>query len=116
VLGVEAWTTIRYLNAQGVGIRAMCRQLGVSRTAVLDALRSAGPPRYQRPARPNPQLVANEAQIHRWFFEQHLIGSRILRELRAAKQIGCSTESNRLSLTASPIPLCGARRGHPGAQ
>jgi hypothetical protein len=25
VLGVEAWTTIRYLNAQGVGIRAICR-------------------------------------------------------------------------------------------
>jgi hypothetical protein len=30
VLGVEAWTTIRHLNAQGVGIRAICGQLGVS--------------------------------------------------------------------------------------
>ena len=27
--------------------------------------------------------MAYEAQIHRWFFEQHLIGSRILCELRA---------------------------------
>ncbi len=74
MLGVEAWTTIRYLNAQGVGIHAICRQLGVSRTAVRHALRSEGLPRYQRPSRPNPQLVAYEAQIHRWFFEQHLIG------------------------------------------
>ena len=82
MLGVEAWTTIRYLQAQGVGIRAICRQLGVSRTAVRHALRSAGLPRYQRPTRPNPQLVAYEAQIHRWYFGQHLIGSRILRELR----------------------------------
>jgi transposase len=82
VLGVEAWTTIRYLNAQGVGIRAICRQLGVSRTAVRHALRSEGPPRYQRPARPNPQLAPYEGQIHTWYFGQHLIGSRILRELR----------------------------------
>src|SRR5215831_6029971 len=66
VLGVEAWTTIRYLNAQGVGIRAICRELRVSRTAVRHALRSEGPPRYQRPARPNPQLVPYEAQIYTW--------------------------------------------------
>jgi transposase len=53
VLGVEAWTTIRYLQAQGVGIRAICRQLGVSRTAVRHALRRDGPPHYQRPVRAN---------------------------------------------------------------
>jgi transposase len=82
VLGVEAWTTIRYLQAQGVGIRAICRQLGVSRTAVRHALRSDEPPHYQRPQRPNYQLVPYEAQIHAWYFGQHLIGSRILRELR----------------------------------
>ena len=67
MLGVEAWTTIRYLQAQGVGIRAICRQLGVSRTAVRHALRSDGPPRYERPARPNQQLVPYEAQIHAWY-------------------------------------------------
>lgn len=83
MLDVEAWTTIRYLNAQGVGIRAICRQLGVSRTAVRHALRSDGPPQYQRPVRPNPQLVPYAAQIHTWYFGQHLIGSPILRELRA---------------------------------
>ena len=46
------------------------------------ALRSEGPPRYQRPDRPNPQLAPYEAQIHVWYFGQHLIGPRILRELR----------------------------------
>lgn len=82
MLGVEAWTTIRYLPAQGVGIRAICRQLGVSRTAVRRALRGDGPAHYQRLARPNQRLVPYEAQIHAWYFGQHLIGSRILRELQ----------------------------------
>jgi transposase len=91
VLGVEAWTTIRYLQAQGVGIRAICRQLGVSRTAVRHALRSDGPPHYQRPGRPNRQLVPFEAQIHAWYFGQHLIGSRILRELRKLGYTGGRT-------------------------
>ena len=27
MLSVEAWTTIRYLAAQGMGIRAICREL-----------------------------------------------------------------------------------------
>ena len=49
MLGVEAWTTIRYLQAQGVGIRAICRQLGVSRVRLMsnnprkfEALHAAG--------------------------------------------------------------------------
>jgi transposase len=91
VLGVEAWTTIRYLQAQGVGIRAICRQLGISRTAVRRALRSDEPPHYQRPARPNPQLAAYETQIHAWYFGQHLIGSRIVRELRKLGYTGGPT-------------------------
>ncbi len=80
MLGVEAWTTIRYLNAQGVGYARSVAN-SESRTAVRHALRSDGAPRYQRPARPNQQLAPYEAQIHRWYFGQHLIGSRILREL-----------------------------------
>jgi hypothetical protein len=37
---VEAWRTIRYLNAEGVEMDAIYRQLGVSRTTVRHALRS----------------------------------------------------------------------------
>jgi transposase len=81
---VEAWTTIRYLHAQGMGIRAICREVGVSRKAVRRALRIDGMPRYSRPERPNPKLVPFEADIRRMYFTEHLIGSRILRELRPA--------------------------------
>ena len=80
---MEAWTTIRYLHAQGLGIRALCRELSVSRKAVRRALRTEGVPRYERPARPNPKLVPFEARIRELYFREHLIGSRILRELRA---------------------------------
>lgn len=88
---MEAWTTIRYLQAQGRPIRAICRELGVSRKAVRRALRGDGPPRYERPPRPNPQLVPFEAQIQTWYFGEQLIGSRIIRELRARGYTGSSS-------------------------
>jgi len=94
VLGVEAWTTIRYLQAQCVGIRAICRQLGVSGTAVRRALPADAPAQYQRPARPNLQLMPYEAQIHAWYFGQRLIGSRILRELGKVGYTGGLTAMN----------------------
>jgi transposase len=83
VLRVEAWTTIRYLHVQGTPIRAICRELGVSRNTVRQALRGESPPKYQRLPKPNPALVPFEAQIRTWFFSEKLIGSRILRDLRA---------------------------------
>ena len=83
MLSVEAWTTIRYRHAQGLGIRAIARELNLSRKAVRRALRTEGVPHYQRPARPNPQLVPYEARIRALYFQEHLIGSRILRELQA---------------------------------
>jgi len=88
---VEAWTTIRYLQAQGLGIRAICRELGISRKAVRRALRTEGVPRYQRPSRPNPKLVPFEAQIRVLYFREHLIGSRIIRELRGAGYDGSAS-------------------------
>ncbi len=88
---MEAWTTIRYLQAQGLGIRAICRELGVSRKAVRRALRTEGAPRYRRPARPNPKLVPFEARIRELYFRERLIGSRIIRELRAAGYTGSAS-------------------------
>jgi transposase len=85
---VEAWTTIRYLHAEGTPIRAICRELGVSRNTVRQALRSEGTPKYERPPKPNPKLAAFEAQIRTWYFGQKLIGSRILRELEALGYTG----------------------------
>ena len=80
---MEAWTTIRYLHAQGTPIRAICRELGVFRNTVRQALRGDSPAKYERPPKPNPALAPFEAQIRTWFFSEKLIGSRILRELRA---------------------------------
>jgi transposase len=91
VLSVEAWTTIRYLHAQGMGIRAITRELSLSRKAVRRALRSDGVPRYQRSKRPNRQLVPFEARIRELYFRDHLIGSRIFRELRKLGYTGSAS-------------------------
>src|SRR5687767_9999536 len=91
LLSVEAWTTIRYLAAQGVGIRAICRELRVSRKAVRRALRTEGVPKYERPSRPNPKLEPFEARIRELYFRDHLIGSRIVRELRKVGYSGSTS-------------------------
>ena len=56
MISVEAWTTIRYLKAQGLGTRKIAVQAGVARNTVKRAIRSEGPPKYERPPRPNPKL------------------------------------------------------------
>src|SRR5689334_121335 len=87
------------MHAQGTSIRAICRELGVSRNTVRQALRSAGPPKYERPPRPNPKLAAFEDQIKTWYFGEKLIGSRIVRELRAAGYDGHRSAVYRLLAT-----------------
>lgn len=49
VIDVEDWAEIRRLHrAEGLGIKSIARRLGVARNTVRDALRSGGPPRYER--------------------------------------------------------------------
>jgi transposase len=91
LLSVEAWTTIRYLHAQGVGIRAICREVGVSRKAVRRALRTEGVPGYRRTKRPNPKLAPFEARIRELYFREQLIGSRIVREVRGQGYTGSAS-------------------------
>jgi len=50
MISVEAWTTIRYLKAQGLGTHTTAREEGVARNTVRNALHSEGLPRSQRPA------------------------------------------------------------------
>ena len=80
---MEAWTTIRYLRAQGKTIRAIARELGLSRNTVRAALREENPPTYTRLPRANRKLAPFLAQIEEMVVGQKFIGSRILRELRA---------------------------------
>src|SRR5215207_4227279 len=74
-----------------MGIRAITRELSLSRKAVRRALRSEGVPHYQRPPRPNPQLVPFEACIRELYYREHLIGSRILRELHKLGYTGSAS-------------------------
>jgi transposase len=49
VINVEDWAEIRRLHrAEGMGIRAIARHLGVARNTVREAVRSDSPPRYAR--------------------------------------------------------------------
>ncbi|MBI4492516.1 MAG: helix-turn-helix domain-containing protein [Chloroflexi bacterium] len=57
MLTVEGYTTIRYLHAQGKSIRAIAKELGVTRQMVRRALREERVPHYQRPARPSWAVV-----------------------------------------------------------
>jgi transposase len=81
MISMEAWTTIRYLRAQGKGIKRIARELGVSRNTVRLALQREGPPHYERPPQRKSKL-----EPYREFIQelrgQGLIGSRILKELK----------------------------------
>jgi len=82
MISVEAWTTIRYLKAQGLGTRTIAKEVGVARNTVKHALCSEGPPKYQRQSRPNPKLEPFREEVRRMLTNDHFIGSRILKELR----------------------------------
>ena len=88
---MEAWTTIRYLRAQGKSIRSIAKELEVARNTVRSALHSQGPPVYTRPKRPNPKLAPFTGQIREMYFGKKFIGTRILRELRALGYKGGKT-------------------------
>lgn len=91
MITVEAWTTIRYLKAQGKSIRGIAKELGMSRNTVRAALSAEAPPHYTRPPRPNRKLAPFLKQIEEMAVEQHFIGSRILRELRLLGYDGGAT-------------------------
>ena len=88
---MEQWTTIRYLSAQGKGIRELSRELGISRQAVRRALAAESQPRYERPTRANPKLEPHLATVRELYCTKQLIGSRIYRELQAVGYKGGRT-------------------------
>lgn len=91
MMSVEEWATIRYLHAQGKGIREIGRELSISRNTVRSALERAEVPRYTRPRRPFPELDRFEGEIRRMYLEEGFIGTRILRELLRQGYRGKST-------------------------
>jgi transposase len=91
LLSMEGWTTIRYLQAQGKSIHVIAKEMGVTRKVVRRALRSEGPPGYERAKRTNPKIEPFLAQIRELHFTKHLIGTRILREIQAKGYSGGRT-------------------------
>ncbi|MDE3076672.1 MAG: IS21 family transposase [Chloroflexota bacterium] len=88
---MEQWATIRYLHAQGKGVREIARELSLARQTVRRALESGSRPQYTRTQPANRQLASFEAQVRELYFSKHLIGSRILRELRKSGYTGGKT-------------------------
>lgn len=101
---MEGWATIRYLHAQGKGIRAIAKELGIARKTVRHALRTEGSPKYERAKRPNPELDPFCPTIRELYFQKHLIGSRILREVRAKGYTGGSTPLYAYLRTLRVVP------------
>jgi transposase len=91
MISVEGWTTIRYLHAQGKGVRTIAKEVGLARNTVRAAIRDTRPRSRTRAKRPNQQLVPYAEQIRHMALSQQLIGSRILRELRSLGYRGGST-------------------------
>ena len=65
VIDLEEWAEIRRLHrAEGMGIKAIVRRLGVARNTVRDALRSDEAPKYTRDS-PGSAVDAHEPAIRR---------------------------------------------------
>lgn len=63
---MEDWAEIRRLHrAEGMGIKAIARRLGIARNTVRDALRSEVPQRYERGGRAPQSNGPNEPTIRR---------------------------------------------------
>jgi len=93
---MEAWAAVRQLHAQGHSVRRISRELHLSRQTVRHALGSPEPPRYQRKPTENQQLAPFVALIQQMTMDQHLIGSRILNEIRARGYRGSAAAFYRL--------------------
>jgi transposase len=82
VLSLDQWTTIRTLAAQGKGVRAIAREVGVDRKTVRRAIAQQGQPRYHRGPRPNRELEKLRPVLESWLFgKEPLRGSVIYERL-----------------------------------
>jgi len=81
MISMDEWLTIRTLRTNGISIRQIARQLGITRNTVRKYLRRDRPPRYAPGQRLNPVLTRYEAEI-KVMLARGFIGSRILAELR----------------------------------
>jgi transposase len=80
VVGVEQWAEIRRMRfVAGLSIKEIARRTGRDRNTVRRALRSQGPPRYERRPRPL-KLDAFREEIHRLLREDGELPGQVIRE------------------------------------
>jgi transposase len=80
---VEQWAEIRRLHfVKGLSIREVARRSGLSRVTVRRALRSAAPPRYERPARQG-KLEPHKPEIERLLHDEPRMPAKRIREFIA---------------------------------
>lgn len=83
MLRLEEWVDIESRYAAGQSIKAIARELGVSRNTVRAALRREGPPRYERRGKPG-KLAAYEPYLLQRLAEfPELTAKRLYEEIRA---------------------------------
>jgi transposase len=116
VLKVEDWAEIRRLyRAEGVSIREIVRQLGVSRNTVRSAVRSDSPPEFNRQRRPS-AVDLFEGEIRRLLSEHPRMPTTVIAE-RIGWSRGMTILKDRVRelrpLFVPPDP-CGRTEYQPG--
>jgi len=81
MISMDEWFTIRTLKNNGMAIKQIARQLGLTRNTVRKYLRQDQAPRYAQGQRLHPRLRRYEDEI-KVMLARGFIGSRILAELR----------------------------------
>ncbi len=79
---MEEWTTIRLLNRKGKSIRAISKELNISRNTVRKALRNDNIPIFNSSDSRKSILDEYKEDIERMLYKDKFIGSRILSEIR----------------------------------
>ncbi|WP_228255331.1 helix-turn-helix domain-containing protein [Ornithinimicrobium avium] len=101
---MEDWALIRRLARDGVPKAAIARQLGISRTTVIKAANSEGPPRYVRKSGPT-SFTPFEAQVRALLAETPDMPATVLAErVGWTGSIRCFGDNvNRVRADARPI-------------
>lgn len=122
MIRVEQWAEIRRLHfVKRLSIKEIHRRTGLHRQTIRRALRSEGPPRYERPPRPS-KLDPFKEEVHRLLRAWHSSGSsgrrrprsraRSPRRSRSRRSRASASGSSGQSLGCSRSPSCSRRCGH----
>lgn len=82
MISLEEWVDVVSLHRQGLGIKTIARQLGISRNAVRRALERGGPPCYRRDPRPSKLDPFKDYLVERLTEFPELLAITLFEEIR----------------------------------